>query len=143
MSPQDDAQARADPPEGEAGAVGSGQGRKGRALPFFAFLAIGAVAAVVAFGWGAALLSYDGQAHNVPHQLVAWTATSDHEVSVTFQVGGGEPAVCLLTATDERHVEVGQEEVQVDAGEGDVTHTLETTRRASAVDVASCRSSDR
>lgn len=110
-----------------------------RNMPVFAFLATGVVALVVAFGWGAANLSYTGNAHSVPHQLVAWSAEDQDSVEVTFQVNSSEPAACLVRALDERHVEVGEDEVRVEAGDREVTHSVRTTREATSAEVVSCR----
>lgn len=113
--------------------------RRRRELPFFAFLAIGAVTVVAAIGWGIATVSYTGAGYGVHHQLVSWNATSEDSVSITFQVNSSTDAACLVRALDERHVEVGQDEVRVDSGLRDVTHTMRTTREASAAEVTSCR----
>ncbi|QVQ51438.1 DUF4307 domain-containing protein [Spiractinospora alimapuensis] len=113
--------------------------RRRRELPFFALLAIGVVTVIAAGGWGIATVSYGGGAYGVPHQMVAWNATSEDSVSITFQVNSSTDAACLVRALDERHVEVGQDEVQVDSGLRDVTHTLRTTRQAAAAEVTSCR----
>jgi hypothetical protein len=112
---------------------------KRRNVPVFAFLAMGVVALLVAFGWGAANLNYYGAAHSVPHQMVAWSAAGEDSIEVTFQVSGTEPVACLVRALDERHVEVGEDEIQVDAGNREVTHSVRTTREATSAEVVSCR----
>lgn len=108
-------------------------------VPVFGLLALGALSVLFTVGWGIALSSYSGSAYNVPHQMIAWSVVSDSEVSATFQINTREPAACLLTATDEHHVEVGQDEIRVEAGLRDVTHSFDTTRRASMVEISSCR----
>jgi hypothetical protein len=72
-------------------------------------------------------------------ETIAWQVESAEEADITFQVNSREPVVCVVTATDARHVEVGQTSVEVEAGVRDVTATVDTIREASAVQVASCR----
>ncbi|GLU46852.1 DUF4307 domain-containing protein [Nocardiopsis ansamitocini] len=107
--------------------------------PFFFVLGVLA-AAVFTVGWGLALLSYSGNGPGQVHyQTVAWKVVSDSEAHISFQVNSKAGALCLITATDAQHVQVGQTEVSVGSGVQDTGTTIDTVRRASAVEVASCR----
>ncbi|PSK87374.1 uncharacterized protein DUF4307 [Murinocardiopsis flavida] len=97
------------------------------------------VAAVFTVGWGLALSSYNGSLNQTSYQTLSWTIDSGSQATVRFQVNGGAPSQCLITATDGRHVEVGQSTVDVEAGLRNATAKVETVRRASAVQVTSCR----
>ncbi|CAM3835914.1 hypothetical protein GCM10009799_45020 [Nocardiopsis rhodophaea] len=96
-------------------------------------------AGVFTVGWGSALMSYGGHTGGVSYQTIAWNAESDEEATITFQVNSGSPAVCVISATDAHHVEVGQARVEIKAGNRNVTTNVETVRTASAVEVTSCR----
>lgn len=115
------------------------QSRRRGNTPIFGLLAIGVMAVLFTIGWGTWMLNYTGAGYNEPHQVMTWEVTSDTSASITFEVNASEPTNCLITALDETHVEIGQDEVEVDAGMTQVTHTLETTREATMVEVTSCR----
>ncbi|MDA8368970.1 MAG: DUF4307 domain-containing protein [Nocardiopsaceae bacterium] len=122
------------------GAAEAAQGRKKRfsgSKPAIFLIGV-LVAGIFTIGWGSALVSYGGSG-GVSMQTIAWHVVSAEEASITFQVNSREPVVCVVTASDEQHVEVGQARVDVEAGVRDVTATVDTIREASAVQVASCR----
>ncbi|GAA3723275.1 hypothetical protein HDA32_000717 [Spinactinospora alkalitolerans] len=124
------------PPDTAAPAPGAKRRLGNRPVFFFMGLI---VAAVFTVGWGFALLSYSGSLHQVSYQTIAWNVVSDTEAEISFQVNSPSPALCLVTATDGQHVQVGQTEVAVPPGVQDTGATIETVRRASAVQVVSCR----
>ncbi|TDQ54824.1 DUF4307 domain-containing protein [Actinorugispora endophytica] len=105
------------------------------------FFVLGVIAAVVfTIGWGFALLSYSGSMPGQVHfQTATWDVVSDSEARITFQTNSRDGALCLISAVDEQHVQVGQSEVPVESGVRDVEATIDTVRRASAVQVVSCR----
>ncbi|MDS1272147.1 DUF4307 domain-containing protein [Lipingzhangella sp. LS1_29] len=107
--------------------------------PVFGLLAIGVVAVLFTLGWGTWMLNYTGAGYNVPHQVIAWDTPSETSASITFEVNASAPTNCLITALDETHVEVGQDEVELSEGISTVEHTFDTTRQASMVEVTSCR----
>ncbi|GAB3207600.1 DUF4307 domain-containing protein [Marinactinospora thermotolerans] len=106
--------------------------------PVFFVLAVLA-AAIFTVGWGTALLGYSGTLNQAHYQTIAWKVDSATEASITFQVNARNPTLCLITATDAQHVQVGQTEVAVEAGLRDVRATVETVREATSIQVASCR----
>lgn len=97
------------------------------------------VAAVFTLGWGIALQSYSGSFGQTSFQTISWSVDSDSAASIRFQVNGRAPSQCLITATDDKHVEVGQTTTEVAGGLRNVTAEIETVRRATAVEVVSCR----
>lgn len=107
--------------------------------PFFFVLGVIA-AAVLTVGWGFALFSYGGNSLGQAYfQTIAWRVVSDTEAQIDFQTNSGEGALCLVSALDEHHVQVGATEVAVEGGVRDVRAEVDTVRRASAVQVVSCR----
>ncbi|MFC7326754.1 DUF4307 domain-containing protein [Marinactinospora rubrisoli] len=122
----------------DAAAPASGGRRRLGNRPVFFLMGI-VVAAVFTVGWGFALMSYSGGVNQPSYQVVAWRVNSGSEASISFQVNSREPALCLVSARDARHVQVGQTEVPVEAGVQDVHARIETVREASAVEVTSCR----
>ncbi|KUP95893.1 DUF4307 domain-containing protein [Thermobifida cellulosilytica] len=117
----------------------SGTRRRLGNQPFF--FVLGVLAAVVfTIGWGIALFSYSGNAlGQVHHQTVAWRIVSDTEARISFQTTSDSGARCLIRAYDEQHVEVGLTEVSVEGGLRNVEATIDTVRRATTVQVVSCR----
>ncbi|MEY9213791.1 DUF4307 domain-containing protein [Thermobifida halotolerans] len=117
----------------------SGTRRRLGNQPFF--FVLGVIAAVVfTIGWGIALFSYGGNSlGQVHHQTVAWKIVSDTEARISFQTNSRDGALCLINAYDAQHVEIGHTEVTVEGGLRDVEATINTVRRASAVQVVSCR----
>lgn len=111
--------------------------RHGNGPLFFLLAAIFAV--VCAIGWGNSVMSYTGLSGDVYHQVVSFSVPSQDEANVTVQVNSKDGAECMVTALDERHVEVGQERFTIDEGNRTVTATFETVRQASTVEVVSCR----
>ncbi len=97
-----------------------------------------AVAVVFTVGWGYALMNYTAGS-GVQFQTLTWRVLNENEASITFEVSGNMPAECVVLAKDERHVEVGQTEVEVDPGNRNLTASVETVREATTVEVASCR----
>ncbi|RNL82806.1 DUF4307 domain-containing protein [Halostreptopolyspora alba] len=125
----------ASPPDHAPGSVAKGRGY-GNAPAIFV---IGLMVAVVfTVGWGFALMNYTGS-QGVQFQTVAWRVLSENEASITFEVSGDESVECVVLAKDDRHVEVGQTEVEVQPGDRNVTASVETVREATTVEVASCR----
>lgn len=122
----------------ETGAPAPGKGRRHGNKPVIFIVGVLA-AAVFTVGWGFALSSYNGSLNQTSFQTLSWTVDSGSEATIRFQVNGGAPSQCLITATDSRHVEVGQSTVDVEAGLRNVTTEVETVREATAVQVASCR----
>lgn len=107
------------------------------------FFVLGVLAAAVfTVGWGYALLSYSGMGTGVHHQVISFSIPSEERASITYQVNSRNDAVCVITAKDARHVEIGQARAQIEAGNRTLTTTVETVRRASTVEVASCREQD-
>ncbi|WP_046468931.1 DUF4307 domain-containing protein [Allosalinactinospora lopnorensis] len=128
-TPHDRAPEAAEP----AGAVKRRHGN----TPIFFIIGL-AVAAVFTVGWGYALMSYNGSG-GVSFQTVAWRVLSENEASITFEVSGSRPTHCVILAKDERHVEVGQTDVEIEPGNRNITTSVDTVREASTVEVASCR----
>jgi hypothetical protein len=79
----------------------------------------------------------------VTSQLVGFHVHGEHSTSATFTVvrrDKGVRATCLLQASASDHSTVGQLSVRVVAGdpEQQLTRTMRTERRASAVDLVGC-----
>ncbi|AAZ54486.1 hypothetical protein JCM3263A_05810 [Thermobifida fusca] len=117
----------------------SGTRRRLGNQPFF--FVLGVIAAIIfTIGWGAALFSYSGNTlGQVHHQTFAWRIVSDTEARISFQTNSSSGARCLIRAYDEYHVEVGTTEVTVEGGLREVEATIDTVRRATTVQVVSCR----
>ena len=117
----------------------SGTRRRLGNQPFF--FVLGVIAAIICtIGWGAALFSYSGNTlGQVHHQTFAWRIVSDTEARISFQTNSSSGARCLIRAYDEYHVEVGTTEVTVEGGLREVEATIDTVRRATTVQVVSCR----
>ncbi|RCV54403.1 DUF4307 domain-containing protein [Marinitenerispora sediminis] len=122
----------------DAAPAAAGRRRRLGNRPVFFLMGI-VVAAVFTVGWGIALVSYNGGLGSTSYQVVAWRVLSDSEATISFQVNTRDPALCLVSASDARHVQVGQTEVPVEAGVQDVHARIETVREASTVEVTSCR----
>ncbi|HLU95709.1 MAG TPA: DUF4307 domain-containing protein [Thermobifida alba] len=117
----------------------SGTRRRLGNQPFF--FVLGVIAAVVfTIGWGIALFSYSGNTlGQVHYQTFAWRIVSDSEARISFQTTSDSGALCLISAYDDQHVPVGETEVSVEGGLRDVEATIDTVRRATTVQVVSCR----
>ncbi|MBE3000225.1 DUF4307 domain-containing protein [Nocardiopsis sp. HNM0947] len=104
------------------------------------FFVIGTIFAIAtSIGWGYSVMSYSGLSGSVYHQVVSYDAGTADEASITFEVNSRDGAECLITALDDQHVEVGQERLEVEAGNRMATTTVDTIRQASTVEIASCR----
>lgn len=117
----------------------SGTRRRLGNQPFF--FVLGVIAAIIfTIGWGTALFSYSGnRLGQVHYQTFAWQIVSDTEARISFQTNSSSGARCLISAYDEQHVEVGTTEVTVERGLREVEATIDTVRRATTVQVVSCR----
>jgi Domain of unknown function (DUF4307) len=106
-----------------------------------AYTVIGLFVAVCAAGWAIIMVHTEGNPGISP-QVVSWQA-ADRSVRVHYQIAKskGEKVSCTLIAYDTDHARVGQMEVTVPAGTGDVDRRqqLATSARATAVDVLGCR----
>ncbi|GAA3741859.1 DUF4307 domain-containing protein [Salinactinospora qingdaonensis] len=118
-----------------------GQRRLGN-RPVFFFMAV-IVATVFTVGWGIALMNYSGTFGQVSYQTLTWQVDSAEQAAISFEVNTAKPALCLITATDSRHVRVGQKEVSVNPGLHTVRAEIETIRQAATVEVVSCREQGR
>jgi hypothetical protein len=112
--------------------------RRGR---FVVHLVIGVLVALVAGGWGYVMLAAKGNPEIV-HQVIAFDASRPDSVDITFEVykPAERAAACRLRATDVYHVEVGNREVDIPAGEAYVRRSerLATSAQATSVHVQYC-----
>ncbi|WP_150245432.1 DUF4307 domain-containing protein [Nocardiopsis quinghaiensis] len=133
-SADDAADSAADSPARTAPAL---RKRHGNGPVFFVIATVFAVLSAV--GWGYSVMNYSGLGGGVYHQVVSYSAPTPDEATIVYEVNSKNGAECLIVALDEKLVEVGQADSDVEAGNRTVTTTVETLRQAATVEVASCR----
>jgi hypothetical protein len=106
-----------------------------------AYLVIGVVAAVAAFGW-AYVMAHVNQTPGIVAQTVTFRVVSDSRVEINFSVTKPRDSKvrCVLHAVDTDFADVARAEVLVPAGTKrfSATRQVETSARATAAQVKDC-----
>ncbi|MEV5411542.1 DUF4307 domain-containing protein [Thermopolyspora sp. NPDC052614] len=108
---------------------------------FLAYAAIGAIVIALSAGWGYVMVLGRGNP-DVRGQLISFDLGDPHALPMTLQVSkpADRTAVCRLRAVDASGAEVGSREIEIAAGEDNVTLTqrLETSAPAANGQIQYC-----
>jgi hypothetical protein len=106
-----------------------------------AYVIIGLVAAVAAFGW-AYVMAHVGQTPGIVAQTITFRVLSDHAVEIDYSVTKptGSEVRCVLQAVDVNHAEVAHMAITVPGGTAHVARLqrLATSARATSTQVKDC-----
>ncbi len=115
--------------------------RGGRGGRFLAYVIIGAIVIALSGGWGYVLVLGRGNP-DVRAQLISFDLGDPRVLPMTMQVSkpADRTAVCRLRALDTSGAEVGSREIEIAAGDGNVTLTerLETSALAANGQIQYC-----